>query len=387
MAVLPDDIPSPTLGETAIVEHLEPRLDACAAGETASCLHLSNRLGFLTNDREGQLIAGALKKGCAANVADACAGLAVAYHRRLVAAPAEEEPKALLSRACKANSAFACGQLAEMSLRESNGDKAKASRALAMAKRSCDRHGGYACYLAGQALAHAPDASAKAVPFYGKACRGKDAIACYELGLAYAQGYLGVGRDQATATEFYRQGCEQDMGQACFNLAWQYLRGSGAPHDEAVGQSLLEKSCTLGDASGCDELDRRNPDPARFCGLWGAEACFNLAAKVSRERGETAEAADAIVNAGMLGCRRRHQGACRVLRHLAKDMTRQCRANQNVRDTCMFAALAYEHGLLEEYASSMSGENDVDLALKKSCAAKADVACVRLRARQSAARR
>jgi TPR repeat protein len=231
-----------------------------------------------------------------------------------------------------------------------------------------------------QFLSNAPDTPLKAVPFFQKACEGKDSFACYQLGLAYAQGYLGLNADQDKATELYRQACDQDLGPACFNLAWQFLRGSGAPHDEAKGNLLLEKSCVLGDASGCDELDRRKPDHARFCELWGAEACFNLAASITQERGEVAEVAEAIINAATRACERKHEGACRTLRHLAKDTTRQCLAGSNVRDTCMFSAIVYQRGLLDEVASSANGENEAAASLTKACKAGAEVACVRMKA-------
>jgi hypothetical protein len=139
-AALPGQ-PLLTAGEQAIEAHLQPHLKSCSDGHKESCLHLSNRLGFLTNVREGALIADSLQKGCRAKVMDACAGLAVAYHHKIVASPVGEDPKVLLANACKAKSAFACGQLAELNLREAKTDLAKVKRAQELARSTCERHG------------------------------------------------------------------------------------------------------------------------------------------------------------------------------------------------------------------------------------------------------
>jgi TPR repeat protein len=180
------------------------------------------------------------------------------------------------------------------------------------------------------------------------------------------------------ATALYTKGCDGDFGRACFNLAWQYARGIGAAFDDKRARALFERSCLLGDGSGCDELARRDGKNGEYCERWGIEACFAVAEEVSRQQGETAAAAEAIVVAGTRACNRGHSGACNVLGHLARDFIRQCDAGNNIKDACMFAGLFYARGL--DLPPLAGARVSIDraralAAFKRSCAQGATVAC------------
>ena len=57
-----------------------------------------------------------------------------------------------------------------------------------------------------------------------------NAVARYNLGVAYAQG-KGVPQDYAEALKWYRLAAEQDNAVAQYNLGMMYAQGQGVPQD------------------------------------------------------------------------------------------------------------------------------------------------------------
>lgn len=335
----PDAEQPPTPGEKAVEAYFAPVVAACGRGDAPACARLARRLGYVTNDRERHNVAQALAKGCAAHVPVACAGQAVTLAH---AGTAPEVTRGLeqLRATCAADEPFACGQLAEIEIKGELGVTGKQEDGVRRAKDACDKHGGWPCMSAAASLDPSTE-QAQMLALVQRACDGGDSSACYLLGQGYAEGQMGLAPDPKRATALYQRGCDGDFADSCTNLAWQYLRGTGAPKDEAQGRTLLVRACTLGDAAGCDELARRDGKPRPYCELWGAQACYDVAVQVSKERGETAEAAEDMIWAGDRACRRGHDGACNVMRHVAKDFVRWCQAGERIRDTCTFAGLVH----------------------------------------------
>jgi TPR repeat protein len=332
---------APRPGERAVEAYFAPVVDACARGEAKACGRLAPRLHFATNARELRHIVAALHAGCAARASIACAGEAVAIaHGEGVPA----DPKrgvAMLETSCAAGEGFACGELAEIEMKGALGVTGKEEQGKRRAAEACEKHGGWPCSSATAGVDQQKE-PARVVGLIQRACDGGDVMACYQLGQAYGDGAPGLVEPDATrATSLYEKGCAGDFAQACFNLAWQYERGAGVKADDHRAHELFERSCTLGDASGCDELARREGNARRYCDLWGAQACYDVALEVSQKHGETAEAAADIIDAGLLACERGHDGACRILSHVRKDFTRWCDAGEKVRDTCTFSGIVY----------------------------------------------
>jgi TPR repeat protein len=368
---------APTAGEKAVEEYFAPAVAACERGEAAACARLARRLNYVTNDREGRRVAAALAKGCAAKVPVACAGQATSLTHAGVAGDVARGLE-LLRTTCAADEPFACGQLAEIEIKGELGVKQRQDEGRKRAKKACEKHGGWPCMAAIAGLDQKKEGP-RMLSLTQRACDGGDASACYLLGQVYAEGQPGLAKaDAGKATAVYQKGCDGDFAPSCFNLAWQYLRGTGAPSDEKRARELLVRSCTLGDSSGCDELARRDGKPRPYCEMWGAEACFDLAQQITKERGETAEAAEDMLWAGDKACRRGHRGACNVMGHVVKDFVRGCEASDKVRDTCTFAGLIHVRMAEDPHATDNERRRAMGQAreeLARACKAGSKPAC------------
>lgn len=369
------EVQPPTAGERAIEDHLSPLRASCEKGEREPCARLAYRLNSATNDREIHLLVATLTKACSLKVPVACAGRGFGLVRGAEGQPDEKAALELIESACHDRDAYACGQLAELMMRDEAGLSGKAEAGIRLAESTCKELGGWACLTV--ASTSSQDV-ARTLKLVERACAGGDPYGCYQAGMVYADGDNGVTADAAKATALYEKGCDRELGQACFNLAWQYLRGTGAPRDEKRGRDLLQRACILGDASGCDELARRDGKAREYCDLWGAEACFTVAAEITKKYGEVADAAPDIVAAGTRGCRRHHIGSCNVMGHVARDYISQCDAGQNVANACMFAGLVHRNGLELPRVSGASFPVDrvrAREAFARACKAGTAVAC------------
>jgi TPR repeat protein len=72
-----------------------------------------------------------------------------------------------------------------------------------------------------------------------------DAVAQFNLGLIYANGY-GVPEDDVEAVKWYRKAAEQGQARAQSNLGVMYLSGEGVPEDCVVAYMW----CNLAAAQG-----------------------------------------------------------------------------------------------------------------------------------------
>jgi TPR repeat protein len=350
---------APTPGEQAVEAAFAPARAGCERGDAASCERLAQRLDFLTNDREARRLAATLSRACAAKVPIACAGQAVTVARGIGLPADVGRGLALLRASCDEGQALACGHLAEIYVKGELGVKGKREEGLRLAAASCKKLGGWPCMSATAKLDAKADA-ARILALATQACDGGDAIACYELGKAYAEHVAGGPKaDPTRATALYRKACDQGYADACFNLAGQVLRGTGATQDERAGRALLERSCTLGDGSACDDLAEREGKPEVYCDLWGVEACLTVLERIGQQRGETADTAPEIVSVAARACRRGSTAGCEGLGHLAQDYASRCKASVDVRDACTFAGLI----ALENAAGAKAGSPDSTRAL------------------------
>ncbi|MDX9721966.1 MAG: hypothetical protein RBU37_14560 [Myxococcota bacterium] len=115
-------------------------------------------------------------------------------------------------------------------------------------------------------------------------CNVGDAIACREVGAAYAAGSKGLKRSQSKAVAFYKlacnrgdqegcslldklgesttsvrsggiegleKACQSGDGSACAKAAAAYEEGSGTNKDGDKAKALRQKACELGVAESC----------------------------------------------------------------------------------------------------------------------------------------
>ena len=88
---------------------------------------------------------------------------------------------------------------------------------------------------------------AQAVASFRKAAEQGDAIAQYNLGIAYTTGE-GVGKDEFQAAAWFRKAAEQWLASAQYNLGVAYAEGNGLVKDEAQAVAWFRKAAEQGDS-------------------------------------------------------------------------------------------------------------------------------------------
>jgi hypothetical protein len=114
------------------------------------------------------------------------------------------------------------------------------------------------------------------------------AEAAQQLGLVYAQGLAGVGRDETHAAQLFEQAARAGHRRAQLNLGILYLRGQGVPRDLAEARAWLQKAAAGDDPYALYALGRAmeesagptHADPVRAADLYrrAAEKGHALAA-------------------------------------------------------------------------------------------------------------
>ena len=119
-----------------------------------------------------------------------------------------------------------------------------------------------------------------------KKCRKRDFSQCYQLGMFYATGMMGIKRDAAKAAYYLSYACENGVAKACEALGDIYENGG-----ERVRKNpqkalwFYSRSCERGEANAC--LDAADISYLRFkdnqktffylskaCMLKSAEGCY-----------------------------------------------------------------------------------------------------------------
>jgi TPR repeat protein len=118
---------------------------------------------------------------------------------------------------------------------------------------ACNRTDNAACIAAAR-LASQEHGSAKATPFYRRACDRGFMDGCVGLARAFEYGY-GLTKDEGKALSLYRRACERGNLDACTSLGLKYRLGSSAlTRDYAKGNALYGRACAGGYLSACTSL-------------------------------------------------------------------------------------------------------------------------------------
>jgi hypothetical protein len=118
----------------------------------------------------------------------------------------------------------------------------------------CENGDAAACMALAQAAEKTRD-FARAAHLYLKACDGRAATGCTELGLLYNRG-SGVTPDIAQAALYYKRGCDLGDMSGCSNLGTVYEFGSIGFPDPARAVDLYKRACSNAHLDGCAHLLR-----------------------------------------------------------------------------------------------------------------------------------
>ncbi len=159
--------------------------------------------------------------------------------------------------ACATGDSWSCRELGVRYLigRVSSEDPASAVRSLL--SRACDADDALACY--NLAVAHhrgevLEEDEPAALALYERACDLGDAPSCSWVGFAKMYGQLGSVRDLPASREALEAACGEDDadGWGCHLLGLQTLTGVGGPPDAARAEELLLRGCRRGWAPACE---------------------------------------------------------------------------------------------------------------------------------------
>lgn len=87
-----------------------------------------------------------------------------------------------------------------------------------------------------------------------KGCEGGGAADCYALATLYSSGGSGVTRDPARAVSFFSKACGGRHALACANLGFLSENGIGTAKDLSSAAAAYKKACALGEA--CEQYRR-----------------------------------------------------------------------------------------------------------------------------------
>lgn len=125
---------------------------------------------------------------------------------------------------------------------------------------ACDAGDAEACFLAGQGFHQLPEGQRddqKAVSAYRRGCDLDKPEACGNLGLQYEKGW-GIAQDIAKAAALYEKACAAEVVVACRNVGKLNEGESGYPADPGKSAAAYQRALTLalalcdhGRAEGC----------------------------------------------------------------------------------------------------------------------------------------
>ncbi|MFH0799001.1 MAG: PDZ domain-containing protein [Pseudomonadota bacterium] len=101
----------------------------------------------------------------------------------------------------------------------------------------------------GEVVAETPTYTKKDIAYYEEAGSQKDAVALYNLALAYYQG-SGVPKDMKKAVELLQRAADLNYSMAQAYLGMMYANGEGVPQDYAKAVEWYRKSAEQGNAFG-----------------------------------------------------------------------------------------------------------------------------------------
>jgi TPR repeat protein len=202
------------------------RYHSCQAGDYKACVSLGqNYLRGIGIPASPERAIANFELACDNSYANGCrqAGLFWMKTHTISSRPDPEKASLLLQKACDADLAAACTDLAE----------------------------------AHERGPLSPD-DERVASFYGKGCKAGDASACERLAGLFRMG-RGVQVDHTEATELASRACNERRPQACVLAAESYFAGLGRPANAHQGMELLRQACAIGHAEACAAL--QNPQP------------------------------------------------------------------------------------------------------------------------------
>jgi TPR repeat protein len=186
---------------------------------------------------------------------------------------------------------------------------------LTVFSRACEQGDALGCFEAGARLEARGTTSgdaAEAVSFFERGCDGGAASACVNLGNAYSNGELLLGKDLARAATLYERACGLQVPAGCFNLARLHSRQEcrvvrvGAPRKPLCN---LEKASDL---------------YGRVCKLGNPEACY--------QAGYFSESDETSAEYYQAACELGNQSGCELAEHkldrIEQNRLRQTRREQ-----------------------------------------------------------
>jgi TPR repeat protein/predicted Ser/Thr protein kinase len=321
---------------TGVLAHAGRALElygrACAAGDGRGCVGLGDlaRRGF-GRQRDPKQALARYREGCARGAADGCSWAGVTLRFGLGVTADQRAGDGLLARGvelartgCRAGVAEDCAALGTF-LVKGWGARRDAARGFAAFQRACDGGDGRACaqlgdmLVAGFAVPRDPARGASVVDrgcargetrscstlaflhLMGEvagadAARGRVILEqacaaavteCGPLGLVHELGLGGVPRDIDRALDLYGRACAVGDGLACYWRARARGPGGVGTPDAGEERALMELSCQLGEANGCEALamidQREGRAEAAFaafqksCGMGPDQSCRRLA--------------------------------------------------------------------------------------------------------------
>tara|TARA_B100000609_G_scaffold198664_1_gene198880 strand:- start:4810 stop:8562 length:3753 start_codon:yes stop_codon:yes gene_type:complete len=128
-----------------------------------------------------------------------------------------------------------------------------------------------------------------AFKFFEKACKGKEAVGCYNVANAYYY-ERGVTQNVKKAYVHYKRACDLGYAKGCREAAWSKLKGWGTIAEPSMARVLYEKGCKLKDGLSCEQVanldeeadmagvgyERINQYYQRACSLGRKGACSHL---------------------------------------------------------------------------------------------------------------
>jgi TPR repeat protein len=149
-------------------------------------------------------------------------------------------------------------------------------------------------------IAPLPPAARPEARAIAKSCADGRGADCLALGVAFANGALGLAADETRAADLYQRACDHGEIRGCNNLAVEFERGQGRPVDLTRAFDLYQRNCDEKHALGCRNLGRFYRDglgvPSNAA---KAKTAFRAARDLS-ERDCTARVAEGCSNLGFM---------------------------------------------------------------------------------------
>lgn len=114
------------------------------------------------------------------------------------------------------------------------------------------------------------------------------------------------------------------------------------------------------------------------CGCHDGQSCYEGAAALAKERGETAETGEELMYYAQCACFQGSLAGCNTLGHFSRDYVKACEAGKDVATSCTIAGLVHRHGVRLPRMSGRSFDRDpaaARAAFERACQAGAAVAC------------